>query len=811
MTTDSTALQTEIEILKRRIADLEGQLQQQSYAGLGVCAEEDLFSHGPVVIFKWLNADDWPVEFVSSNVEGVVGYSQSDFLDRRVTYGDILLQEDRERVESELAKHKARGASQLVHEPYRVVRKDQKVIWLMDHTVYMRDDDGNITHYVGYVYDISDRIEAEKRWMFALEGARDGVWDWDATTNKVFFSDQWKRMLGHEPDEVGDTLDEWESRVHPDDLESAYADLVPHLEGKTPYYENIHRVRCKDGSYKWILDRGKVISRDGDGNPLRVIGTHSGLTEYKTAEEELKKARQHVTDILDKTTDAFFEIDNDFRMTHINKRAQRILRLSESNALGENLWDIFPDAVDTIFYHEYIRAAETQQVAEFDAFFEPLDTWFEVHAYPTPYSLSVYFQDITERKRREIERNQIFNLSLDMICVAGFDGYLKKINPAWERALGWTEEDLTARPWLSFVHPDDRDVTIEVGAQLLKGKRIHQFENRYLCKDGSCKWLSWNSVPVTEEGRIYAVVRDVTERRKAQDALAASEDRFRFLVENAPVGMAMTDKSFNVLFINPAFSEMTGYTLEDFSTVSEWHYLTLPDAKAIKFNKMAIKYMREAHKNKEVPPTIIQEVRCKDLSIKVIQMQYVPIEDRGVTLFVDITEQKRLEEELTLLANTDELTGVFNRRHFIHVAQEEFVRFKRYGHAFAFLMLDLDHFKNVNDTYGHDAGDEVLRVFAKTVESALRDIDIFGRLGGEEFALVLPETGLKPATAVARRLRKQIEQLVVRYGTEKLRFTVSIGIAVPVSADEAVESVMRRADEALYEAKKAGRNRVAAH
>ena len=129
---------------------------------------------------------------------------------------------------------------------------------------------------------------SEERWQFALEGARDGVWDWDTVTNRIFFSAHWKAMLGYSEDEIGDTLDEWESRVHPDDKEAVYSDLARHFRGETAYYRNEHRVRAKGGSYRWILGRGKVTERTQDGKPLRIIGTHTDITERKQAEEQIK-------------------------------------------------------------------------------------------------------------------------------------------------------------------------------------------------------------------------------------------------------------------------------------------------------------------------------------------------------------------------------------------------------------------------------------------------------------------------------------------------------------------------------------------
>ena len=129
-------------------------------------------------------------------------------------------------------------------------------------------------------------LESEKRWQFALEGPGDGVWDWDAQSNEVFFSRQWKAMLGYDEQDIGNSLNDWECRVHPDDITQVRMDLNRHFDGETPFYQNEHRVLCKDGSYKWILDRGKIIDWTPDEKPKRVIGTHSDISERKTAEAE---------------------------------------------------------------------------------------------------------------------------------------------------------------------------------------------------------------------------------------------------------------------------------------------------------------------------------------------------------------------------------------------------------------------------------------------------------------------------------------------------------------------------------------------
>lgn len=141
---------------------------------------------------------------------------------------------------------------------------------------------------------IEDLRLSEQRWQFALESSGDGVWDWNTVTNKVFFSHRWKQMLGYNDDEVSNDLSEWSSRVHPDDLAQCYEDVGRHMRGETAIYQNEHRVLCKDGSYKWILDRGKVVERSSDRKPLRMIGTHADLSAQKNSEQQRERLQRQL-------------------------------------------------------------------------------------------------------------------------------------------------------------------------------------------------------------------------------------------------------------------------------------------------------------------------------------------------------------------------------------------------------------------------------------------------------------------------------------------------------------------------------------
>ena len=145
----------------------------------------------------------------------------------------------------------------------------------------------------------SELAESEERWRYALEGAGDGVWDWNLQTNEVSFSRRWKEMLGYNSNEIKDDFSEWEKRVHPDDLDQAMADIQTHIDGKTPSYVNEHRLQHKDGSWRWILDRGMVLNFTEDGKPLRMLGTHTDITDRKSNETALKEQRDFTNAVVE--------------------------------------------------------------------------------------------------------------------------------------------------------------------------------------------------------------------------------------------------------------------------------------------------------------------------------------------------------------------------------------------------------------------------------------------------------------------------------------------------------------------------------
>lgn len=429
---------------------------------------------------------------------------------------------------------------------------------------------------------IEERLHAsEQRWKLALEAAGDGVWDWNLQTGEVVFSKRFGELFGFSENEFGHHIEDWSSRIHPDDKQRLMADIQENLTGKTSNLFNEHRGQCKDGSWKWVLCRGAIVSRSTDGTPLRMIGTHVDITGKKQTEEAL------------------------------------------------------------------LISARFQQ-AVFD-------------------SLSA------------------------QIAVLDRHGTVIQTNAAW---------------W------------------------------KYAIDNGYASEPSFI-------GNNYLEILDCVTGNDPETVLAAS------------AGIAAVASG-------------------------------------------------------EVPHFQLQHPFFTPLDKRWFIMKVTPVHDvdeRIVVSHEDVTRLKAAELASLTLANIDTLTGALSRRNFLNLAEQELARSTRYQLPLMLLMLDLDHFKLINDRHGHAAGDAVLHGFVQTVMAVLRESDLIGRIGGEEFAVLLPNTTHEGGRALAQRIIESVRASPVDVCGKHIPYTVSIGAGC-LSTETSFATLLGLADAALYRAKNAGRDRL---
>jgi len=226
---------------------------------------------------------------------------------------------------------------------YRVLLPRQGTRWLRGHGKPEKLSDGSYL-WNGYMMDITDRkkveidlYESKQRLQLALENTKDGLWDWNVKTDEVFYSNESKALLGYSPDEeLKNTADDWNNKVHPEDIEAYYADMHDHFNGETPYYFNEHRILCKNGYYKWILDRGKVIERDFSGNPVRVIGTHTDISLQKQKEYDAQAKMDIMEDQNNRLTNFAHIVSHNLR-SHSGNFKMLLDLAEEANSSEEKL------------------------------------------------------------------------------------------------------------------------------------------------------------------------------------------------------------------------------------------------------------------------------------------------------------------------------------------------------------------------------------------------------------------------------------------------------------------------------------------
>ena len=395
------------------------------------------------------------------------------------------------------------------------------------------------------------------------------------------------------------------------------------------------------------------------------------------------------------------------------------------------------------------------------------------------------------------------------IAVIAIDGRIVYANPAAIQFLDGEEAtQIIGHTLMEFVHPLDQARAINRLNKQGNAWINAPSQFRLTTARGKLKILLSASVPITYEGQDGVLVTgtDMTEQAEMAEQLRVSEKNFRQLFENMQEVYYRTDAKGIVQMVGPGVRNILGYEPHEIvGKATELFYPQASDRDAIK------KALLEEGKVTDFPGQMVRkDGRVIDISINSRALY----DDAGAFAGVegtyrDVTQRKIMERELHRLATTDALTDIANRRSFLEQAEQIFKSSQRYQISFTMLMLDLDLFKAINDKYGHLGGDKVLARFAHTVALELRDSDVFGRLGGEEFCVLLQQANRDEALNVAERIRQRIQELSFKDPAGDLfTLTVSIGVTNNLEGDERLANLLERADKALYQAKHTGRNKV---
>ncbi len=340
-----------------------------------------------------------------------------------------------------------------------------------------------------------------------------------------------------------------------------------------------------------------------------------------------------------------------------------------------------------------------------------------------------------------------------------------------------------------------------------------EFEQVYDLRDGT-RWWRYTATPVLEPSnemyRVLLTGLDITSKIELEHELRFTSSRFASVIAAAYDGIVTIDQRARITLFNQAAEQLFGYSEEEL--LGQHLNVLLPEDNREHHDAYIDQFGRSPVPSRQMDERGRIFGRHKDGTVFPVEIAISKINVGGLIEFTaiirDISDRVRLMDILEQQAKLDPLTGVPNRREFREQGEPAFQQAQ--PGAFSLLILDVDRFKNINDTHGHDRGDDVLRALAATAASTVRHLDVFARLGGEEFAVLMPDTGDTQASATAERIRRIYDEQAFEHewNGEPIPFTVSVGVATKTESDADFDALLKRADTALYRAKESGRNRV---
>ena len=441
-------------------------------------------------------------------------------------------------------------------------------------------DDPAVHGVVVNARDVTERVraeerlrESEERLSLALRGSGYGMWDWNMLTDEVHFSPGWAAMLGLDPAEVAPAFRSWEERLHPEDRDRVIASLRAHVEGTVPAYDSEYRLRHRDGHWVWVLDRGRVVLRDEQGAPIRTTGLMSDVSVRKRAEQQLAQSEERFRLVTRATSDVIWDYDLVTGRVYwgealagtfgYDPREERLEigwwedRIHSDD--GPRVLGGLRDAIDggqTGWSDEYrFRRADGQYAVGYDR--------GSIHRDPQGRPIRVIgaMQDVTETRAAEAEMRALFSAMWDVILVVDRDGTYRKIAPASPDLLLLPPEELLGRTFHEVLPSEQADLFLDSVRTALDESR-HVSVEYPMEISGRKLWFSATLSPMNPDTVVW-IARDVTERRSSEDALRASERRYREIFEQSRDTIYVRRADGVVIDVNPAAEEAFATSRED--------------------------------------------------------------------------------------------------------------------------------------------------------------------------------------------------------------------------------------------------------
>ncbi|MCX6081970.1 MAG: diguanylate cyclase [Chloroflexi bacterium] len=608
----------------------------------------------------------------------------------------------------------------------------------------------------------------------------------------------------------------------------------------------------QDGTIFWA--QVEISYSLGDKKEYQARILISDISERKRIENLLQITEKRLSVLAEYSRVIFWEVDAEGLYNYISPTCLSILGYTSVEISAKKyFYDLHPDEGRAAFKVAAFEQIDRQlPFRNFENMLQTKDgqvIWVSTNALPildengklTGYSgVDI---DITEHKlvaaavvereaskreqaalaKADAERRLLLDNIQTQVWYLTDDHTYGRVNVAHAAFIGVSKERLAFKSMYDFVQNDRLDHFIQDVKQVFAtGQAIHS-ELRLPNADGEWRLLKiLTSAILNADGLVRQVVcsaDDITERKQAEEALRYAHWKLESTIEGTHVGTWEWNVQTGETTFNEIWAQMLGYSLAELAPISikTWEMLNHPDD-LIRSGELLAHHFMGKSLYYECEP----RMKHKD-------GHWVWIQDRGrvvtwtednkpllmLGIHTDISVRKASEEKIRLLnielenlTLTDFLTNLFNRRYFMLRGTEAVKRVMRNTEPLSLLMLDIDLFKKVNDNYGHEVGDLALQHVARVLKSCLREIDILARIGGEEFAVLLPNMGQAEAAILAERVRKLIQDTPFETGGKAIAITISLGAAVFENGMAAIDDLLRNADAALYEAKRSGRNCV---